>query len=141
MRPAEKQSYSYLYGRLLAIYEMTEASLYSMDAKEANAANPTGGETKKSNYRLTNAERLWTAYVNAPFSTLKLLDTKTKVYERKLKTDHPGMLVKLQKQKDEIFRLLDPIQEKVQNPNKALDSEFIFGYQAQKAALYAKEEK
>lgn len=141
MRPAEKQSYSYLYGRLLAIYEMTEASLYSMDAKEANVANSTGGETKKSNYRLTNAERLWTAYVNAPLSTLKLLDTKTKVYERKLKTDHPGMLIKLQKQKDEIFRLLDPIQEKAQNPNKALDSEFIFGYQAQKAALYAKEEK
>lgn len=51
------------------------------------------------------------------------------------------MLIKLQKQKDEIFRLLDPIQEKAQNPNKALDSEFIFGYQAQKAALYAKEEK
>lgn len=141
MRPAEKQSYSYLYGRLLAIYEMTEASLYSMDAKEKNTATSSGGETKRTDYRLTNAERLWTAYVNAPLSTLKLLDTKTKVYERKLKTDHPGMLIKLQKQKDEIFRLLDPIQEKAQNPNKALDSEFIFGYQAQKAALYAKEEK
>lgn len=141
MRPAEKQSYSYLYGRLLAIYEMTEASLYSMDAKEKNTATSSGGETKRTDYRLTNAERLWTAYVNAPLSTLKILDTKTKVYERKLKTDHPGMLIKLQKQKDEIFRLLDPIQEKAQNPNKALDSEFIFGYQAQKAALYSKEEK
>lgn len=141
MRPTEKQSYSYLYGRLLAIYEHVEATVYrSGDLLKKQQQNEDDGKTK-NHVRLTNAEKFWTAFVNAPFSTLKTLDVKTKVYERKLKQEAPGLLVMLQKQKEEIFALLDPIQEGMNNPNQALDSAFLFGYQAQKAKFFEKEEK
>ena len=76
----DKQTRSYLYGRLLAVYEKLEE-----DAMK-NAGN--GGDEKRS----TNAERLWTAYTKMPERTVKILEDKIKPYKDRLKKSSYGLL-------------------------------------------------
>ena len=68
---------SYLYGRLLAIYEKLEAdTLYS-------GTNEVGN-------RSTNAERLWTAYTKTPARTLLILVENIRPYKELLQKGKPS---------------------------------------------------
>lgn len=122
----EETDRSYLFGRLLAIYELLEAQRYVLD----------GG----SQDRITNAERYWTAYTGQPAKMMNHLENKVKPYEEVLKLNRPGIWHKLEKEREEIVRLLTPLFGDA-DFTQPLDYKFIFGYYAEKKYYYTKQGK
>ncbi|MGT2844368.1 type I-C CRISPR-associated protein Cas8c/Csd1 [Streptococcus hongkongensis] len=119
------QNRSYLFGRLLAIFELIETLRYKLD----------GGDSG----RITNAERYWTAYTSQPTKLMMLLENKIKPYEETLKLNSKGSWSKLNKEKEEIMQLLTPFLE-TESIEKPLDYRFMFGYYAEKKFYYTKQE-
>lgn len=118
---------SYLYGRLLAVYEMIERLTF--DA----AKYGDGEKIKKSEaIRLTNADRYWTSFTKHPAQISKVLDDKTKTYMNKLKATNPGFAVLLDREKEDIFIKLGELDISEKEDNKALSSRFLYGYYAEK---------
>lgn len=116
---------SYLYGRLLAIYERIEGSTYDSE-----------------NFRVTNAEKFWTSFTNNPAVIMLELEGKSKSYEKKLRANPStiGLYRKLLKEKNNIINLINEHVDK-NDQNKALDYQFIFGYYAELNFIYTKQEK
>ena len=123
---------SYLFGRLLAVYERIEATKYSLDENK----NPQ--KTPQETPRETNAQRLWTTCINRPERILKNLRDKIKPYNDYLYRKHRGMWTKLNKEESEILTLLDTHR---QSPdfNKPLTVDYLFGYQAEKNFIFKKQ--
>ena len=118
---------SYLYGRLLAVYEMTERLTFDL------AKNADGEKAKKNEaIRLTNADRYWTSYTKYPAKITEVLDDKTKTYMNKLKATNPGFAVLLDREKEDIFIKLGELGLSEKEDNKALSSRFLYGYYAEK---------
>ncbi len=118
---------SYLYGRLLAVYEMIERLTF--DA----AKYGDGEKAKKSEaIRLTNADRYWTSFTKHPAQMSRVLDDKTKTYMNKLKATNPGFAVLLDREKEDIFIKLGELGISEKEDNKALSSRFLYGYYAEK---------
>lgn len=115
---------SYLFGRLLAVYERIEATKYSLDEND--------------NARETNAQRLWTTCINRPERILKNLRDKIKPYNDYLYRKHRGMWTKLNKEESEILTLLDT-HHKSPDFNKPLTVDYLFGYQAEKNFIFKKQ--
>lgn len=129
MRPIEKQNVDYLYGRLLAIYERTEAAVF--DNREEKNEKQSG-----EGIRVTNAEKFWNSFTNKPGKMAEVLENKTKVYEMKLKVSKPGLYVIFNQEKREIINKIGEFD----NIDKPLGYEFIFGYYAELKQLFAKKE-
>lgn len=121
-----KRNRSYLFGRLLAIYDLIEKQKYYHVDGQQNA-------------RETNATRLWTAYTARPAKVMGQLENKVKPYEDLLRKRVPGLFVKLSKEKQEVLNLLS---EQADDPSftKPLDYDFIFGYNNQIQEYYTKKE-
>ncbi|HEM6116121.1 type I-C CRISPR-associated protein Cas8c/Csd1 [Streptococcus pluranimalium] len=119
----ENSDRSYLFGRLLAIYELIEAQRYALDGS--------------SNDRITNAERYWTAYTGQPAKMMNHLENKVKPYEEVLKLNRPGIWHKLEKEREEIVELLSPAFS-TKEFTEPLDYKFIFGYYAEKKFYYTR---
>ncbi|WP_019772356.1 type I-C CRISPR-associated protein Cas8c/Csd1 [Streptococcus sobrinus] len=117
---------SYLFGRLLAIFELIEAVRYHLDGNDSD--------------RITNADRYWTAYTGQPAKMMEHLTNKVKPYEEVVKLNSPGSWYKLDKERREIIELLSPMMND-KDFNQALDYRFIFGYYAEKKFYYTKQEK
>lgn len=117
---------SYLFGRLLAIYELIEEQRYAID----------GGYQE----RVTNAERYWTTYTGQPTKMMTHLENKVKPYEEVLKLNKPGIWNKLCKEKEEIIHLLMTAYC-TKGFTQPLDYKFIFGYYAEKKFYYTKQIK
>lgn len=118
---------SYLYGRLLAVYEMIERLTF--DA----AKYGDGEKTKKSEaIRLTNADRYWTSFTKNPAKITEILDNKTKTYLNKLQTTNPGFAKLLEREKADIFIKFGELDISEKEDNKALSSRFLYGYYAEK---------
>lgn len=116
---------SYLYGRLLAVYERIEASTFDKD-----------------NRRVTNSEKFWTSYTNNPATMMLRLEEKIKSYEKQLKNseDKRGLYHKLTSEKQEIINALhDHTDEK--ELNKSLGYQFIFGYYSEINYIFSKKEE
>lgn len=112
---------SYLFGRLLAIYEKTEAFTYNKD-----------------NERITNAEKLWTSYLNKPVTMSMRLSDMTKPYDFKLLANEKTKKIRLvlkQDTSDVIGLIGDNYKFNSLETNKPLSSGFLFGYEAQKKEL------
>ncbi|RSJ56066.1 CRISPR-associated protein (Cas_Csd1) [Streptococcus gordonii] len=117
---------SYLFGRLLAIYELFEVQRYALDGS--------------SQERITNAERYWSAYTGQPAKMMNHLENKIKPYEEVLKLNRPGIWHKLEKERKEIIKLLTPLYANKEF-TQPLDYKFIFGYYAEKQFYYTKQTK
>ena len=117
---------SYLFGRLLAIYELFEAQRYALDGS--------------SQERITNAERYWNAYTGQPAKMMNHLENKIKPYEEVLKLNRPGIWHKLERERKEIIQLLTPLYANKEF-TQPLDYKFIFGYYAEKQFYYTKQTK
>ena len=117
---------SYLFGRLLATYELFEAQRYALDGS--------------SQERITNAERYWNAYTGQPAKMMNHLENKIKPYEEVLKLNRPGIWHKLERERKEIIQLLTPLYAKKEF-TQPLDYKFIFGYYAEKQFYYTKQTK
>lgn len=111
---------SYLFGRLLAVYERIEATKYSLDNNSS---------------RETNAQRLWTSCINRPDRILKNLKDKVKPYNDYLYRKHRGLWTKFNKEEGEILTLLDTHRTSP-DFNKPLTTDYLFGYQAEKNYLF-----
>ncbi|HFI0340193.1 TPA: type I-C CRISPR-associated protein Cas8c/Csd1 [Streptococcus suis] len=122
----ENKNRSYLFGRLLAIFELLELQRYQLDGSK--------------NDRITNAERYWTAYTSQPAKLMMNLTNKIKPYEEAVKLNSPGIFKKLDKEREEIMDLLSPLMQD-RGINDPLDYRFIFGYYAEKKFFYTKQEK
>ena len=126
----EERDRSYLFGRLLAIYELIE-KVHNL------SKNP---KLAKKDVRVTNAERYWTAYSNQPATIMKVLDGKIRYCIDYLKTNEAGYWKKLDNEMQEIVQLLSPIMMD-KSFNQPLDYKFIFGYYAEKKYYYTKQGK
>lgn len=108
---------SYLFGRLLAIYEKTEAFTYNKDDE-----------------RITNAEKLWSSYLNKPATMSMRLSDLIKPYDFKLHANEKTREIR-NILKREAGDVIDLIGENYNfngvETNKPLNSGFLFGYQAQ----------
>ena len=115
---------SYLFGRLLALYERMEAISYDNDSA-----------------RVTNAEKLWTSYVNKPVTMNMRLRNLLKPYEDKLKLNElkKGIYYKIKREIEDVTNLIsENYNYKDIETNKPLGPGFIFGYEAQKKDLFTK---
>ena len=122
----ENTNRSYLFGRLLAIFELIETQRYRIDGNNQE--------------RITNAERYWNAYTSQPAKLMMNLTNKIKPYEETVKLNAHGIFHKLDKERAEIVQLLSPLMGK-KDINDPLDYQFIFGYYAEKQFFYTKQEK
>lgn len=110
---------SYLFGRLLAIYEKAERITYDR------------GESREP-----NAIRLQSAFVNHPMQTWKLLEDLLKPYFQKLK---PGSREYYKNMIGEITELFDSEDER--KLNMELSEKYLLGYYLQRAELKKKEKE
>ena len=121
---------SYLFGRLLAIFELLEMAKYQKDKKEKNDKID----------RVTNAERYWAAYTSQPAKMMENLFNKTQIYRDDVKQNNPGIFWKLEKSREEVMQKLAQYMES-EKFNSPLDYRFIFGYYAEKQSYYTKQLK
>lgn len=134
MREKDCQTRSYLFGRLLSVYDKLEYDVLK-------GKNKKQGLGKSSAIRATNAERYWNAFVNKPYTTMKTLESSTRYCVEYMKSNGLGGFFKtMDEAKDEILKLLDT-EENRKKINAQLDSDFIFGYYAQKKEFFTKKER
>ncbi|MDD7363374.1 MAG: type I-C CRISPR-associated protein Cas8c/Csd1 [Firmicutes bacterium] len=126
MLDRENTDRSYLFGRLLALFERMEATTLDDDSE-----------------RITNAEKMWTSYTNHPATIMMRLRNLIKPYEKKLKLDESkrGIYYKLIRDIEEVTNLLHE-QYDIQSSevNRPLDYGFIFGYEGQMRDIFTKKE-
>ena len=109
---------SYLFGRLLAVYEKVERSTYER------------GETRDP-----NAVRLQSVYVNHPMQTLKILEQMVEPYFRKLS---PGLR---EYYKSMISKIIGTFKdEDAVKMNQGLEADYLLGYYLQRAELNKKKD-
>lgn len=106
----------FLYGRLLAIFEKMEAATFDNKKRTTDEK------------RTTNAQRLWSAYVNNPGKTMNILFDKLQPYKRKLENSERGLYITFEKIIQEIMVNLMKADNFENNKNKKLKENFIFGY-------------
>lgn len=126
MLKQEVTNRSYLFGRLLAIYEMIESATYSLGEQD----------------RVTNAEKYWTAYIQNPKTTMLVLERNTNSYKNKLQSNPTkrGLAIKYDREKNIICSLLDQHYFGTVEENKALSADFLYGYYAEKNYLFSRNE-
>ena len=111
---------SYLFGRLLALYEKLERATYSEEDR-----------TKRE----TNSERYREVFVQRPGYGLATFEKKIQPYKKKLRISNFGLLNYFDREIGEVMGKLG--KENLAN-NERLDEKYILGYYHQ---LYAKSDK
>lgn len=127
---------SYLYGRLLAVYDKIERDvLYSKKSAEGTEASKTSNEAT----RPTNAMKLWAAFIDRPSLIHLNLSKKIQPYMQSLRNTRPGSA---QYYEIELTKLMNAIQEVQQKGQReSLDENFLFGYYGQMQEFYKKKPK
>jgi CRISPR-associated protein Csd1 len=116
---AENRDRSYLFGRLLAVYEYVERCTY-----------------EKGEGREPNAIRLQSAYVNHPMQTRMILEDAVKPYFQKMtptSREHYRRLIS-----DITLQIAEEDQNKL---NQRLGETYLLGYYLQRAEFYKNKEK
>lgn len=126
MLETSRQTRDYLYGRLLAIYEKLEK----------DAMNTSNDD--KTSIRETNAQKLWSAYLNNPERTLKVIEDKMIPYKRRLGANRPKSLTFYNTLIAELTTSIRDAESYESTKNKTLNEDVVFGYYAQNQALYTK---
>lgn len=116
---------SYLFGRLLALYEIIESGTFDIDT---------------NNSRVTNASKFWTSYTNNPENIMQILEEKIKPYEKRLRIEKAGLYFKIQKEKEEIITNLDEYTSEKKS-NKRLSYQFIYGYYSERKFIFTRQEE
>lgn len=118
----ERNTRSYLYGRLLAVADLLEqASLRSANEN-----------------RDTNAARFMQRFAERPYSTWKTIYLSLDPHRRRLLINAPGLLHLYDKELDEINNLFtaDLFEE-----DTKLEGEFLLAYHCQRTALWTEQPK
>ena len=124
---------SYLYGRLLAVYDRIEKD--SQYFRKMGQANGEGKEKSNPAYdRETNAARLWTAFIARPHWVNLTLSSKIQPYFRQLKAERPE---RARFYEILLGELMPRIFEANQGQERqALNEMFLFGYYGQSQAFF-----
>ena len=130
----KNQDRSYLYGRLLAVYEKLEADVLETGSKKGD----DGKQFKDSGNRSTNAERLWTVYTKTPARTLMILEDRIRPYKERLLKNKPSSHIYYERLIGSLVNNLAENASFEDEKNNPLDENFIFGYYAQKQDFYRK---
>lgn len=112
----ENRDRSYLFGRLLAVYECVERATY-----------------EKGENRDTNAIRMQAAYMNHPMQTWMNLEKQVKTYFEKLR---PGSREYYRRLISEITSLFD--EDDSNKMNQSLKETYLLGYYLQRKELFTK---
>lgn len=137
----DKQDRSYLYGRMLSVYEKLEQDALRVRATENEIGQDDKEKSATNEKLITNAERLWTAYTKMPARTLLILENKIRPYKERLKKNNYPTALYYDMLTTDIMNRLSELDNFEQERNKPLTEEFIFGYYAQKQKLYQKNSK
>ncbi|PMC81174.1 type I-C CRISPR-associated protein Cas8c/Csd1 [Anaerococcus hydrogenalis] len=131
MLDKENLDRSYLYGRLLALYERVEKLCFETKDKDNQVT------------RITNAEKYWTSFINNPVTINLRLRDAIKPYERKLAANENKKRIyfKIKNEINEVTNLIaDNYDYRKEENRKALSSGFIFGYEGQIQEIFTKKE-
>lgn len=131
MLDRENLDRSYLYGRLLALYERVEKLCFENKDKDTQVT------------RITNAEKYWTSFINNPVTINLRLRDAIKPYERKLiaNENKKRIYFKIKNEINEVTNLIsDNYDYRKEENRKALSSGFIFGYEGQIQDIFTKKE-
>ena len=131
-----KESKSFYYGKLMAIYEKIE-----LDAIRGRKVKGDSKEEKNKVQRITNSDRLWNAMIRTPERTRFILESKVKPYMNMLKKNNPGWYVFYDKLITEITLKIIKLNEENYSIKSSLDEDFILGYYYQKDNLYQRKDK
>lgn len=120
---------SYLFGRLLALFEQLEEITYD-----------------KGKERATHAQKLWTTYTNNPAMTMLRLRKLLNPYEIKLaKSESPikqELYADIKKEMTSVTNMLSEHYDfQSTDMSRPLDYNFIFGYEAQRRSVQSKRYK
>ena len=126
-----KESRSFYYGRLIAIYEKVE-----LDAIRGRT-----GDDGKNGGRITNADRLWNSMTRTPERTRFILENKIKPYMNILKRNSMGLYIFHDKLLTEITIKISELDESTNQNIGPLNEDFILGYYYQKNDFYNKKDK
>lgn len=112
----------YLYGRLLAVADHLEYSALSKEEKN----------------RETSAARLMQRFADQPFLTWRNIEIALSPYRSRLKSRSPGLLVRLDKQLDDIMMAFasDDFSR-----NGRLSGEFLLGFHCERKTLWEKKQR
>lgn len=129
---------SYLYGRLLAVYDKIEkdAQYSRTSKKEVENQNSSDDSDYK---RPTNASRLWAAFIDRPTVVHVNLSKKIQPYLLRLKNNRPGNAIYLEKLLGQIINQIN--KNNYGSQREALDEMFLFGYYAQNQDFYRPKNK
>lgn len=152
MLEQDQQTRDYLYGRLLAIYEKIELDAMSnkstkdgdkqkdkQEGKQAKGKEDSDKDPGKR--RVTNVEKLWSAFFQAPEKSLAILSRKIQPYLQRLKNQNPGFYVKHQKLLGEITMRIREAEDYHSRYNSPLKEDAVFGYYAQNQDFYTPKSK
>lgn len=123
-----KESRSFFYGKLMAIYEKIE-----LDAVK-------GRGTEGNSQKITNSDKLWSSMIRTPERTRFIIESKIKPYMNMLKKNRPGSYVFYDKLITTITLDIMELEEAGSDKNKSLNEDFILGYYYQKDQFYKKKE-
>lgn len=129
-----KESRSFQYGKLMAIYEKIE--LDAIGGREGG-----GQKGKASTQRITNSDKLWSSMIRTPARTRFILESKIKPYMNMLKKNNYGSYIYHDRLITGITMELIRLEEFHGKKTGSLNENFILGYYHQKNALYQKRDK
>ncbi len=117
----DRTTRDYLYGRLLAVADYLEYNALPREEKK----------------RETSAARLMQRFAEQPFSTWRNIELALTPYRARLKSRCPGLLLKVDKQLDEIMVAftVDDFTKK-----DRLSGEFLLGFHCERKSLWEKRE-
>lgn len=128
-----KESRSFYYGRLAAIYEKIE-----IDAMQRGKDDESEGKTG----RVTNMDRLWGSFIRTPERTRSILENvKLRPYMNILKKSKPQFYMGYDRSIKEITLELIRLEELQGQKGTPLNEDFIMGYYYQKNELYTPKDK
>lgn len=135
MLEKEKQTRDYLYGRLLAVYEKIETDATTV-VVSANEKSDGASKDKSSSLRITNVEKMWAAFFQAPERMLGTLHMKVRPYLDKLKSNRTGSYNYYNRLIGEIQTDIRDAETFLADKNRALNEDAVFGYYAQNREFY-----
>lgn len=127
-----KESRSFYYGKLMAIYEKIE-----LDAIRGRIVDDS---SKGKSQRITNSDRLWNSMIRTPERTRFILESKIKPYINILKKNNPGLFVNHDKLITNITLEIISLNESDSKNRSSLNEDFILGYYYQKNEFYKKKD-
>lgn len=132
-----KESRSFYYGRLMALYEKIELdAMWNRKSADLGKADEEKTDNKGSDnkQRITNMDRLWSSFIRRPERTRHILESeKLRPYINILKRNNRGYYIKaFENPILEITNKITELEESGASSAGTLNEDYILGYYYQK---------